>query len=67
MFIIERRTAGVLAALATTAAMVILGNVGNGVPEDATPLPAESAKSAVPSTAQDRLLAAAQPVVRQPR
>jgi hypothetical protein len=31
MFIIERRTAGVLAALAITAAMVVLGNVWDPV------------------------------------
>ena len=31
MFIIERRTAGVLAALATTAAMVVLANVWDPV------------------------------------
>jgi hypothetical protein len=37
MFIIERRTAGVLAALATTAAMVVLGNVWEPVDEIETP------------------------------
>jgi hypothetical protein len=62
MLIIERRTAGVLAALATTAAMVILGNVRDGVDEGATAPPAESAQSAGPDATQDRLLAAAQPV-----
>ena len=33
MFIIQRRAAGVLAALATTAAMVVLGNVWEPVDE----------------------------------
>ena len=33
MFIIERRTAGVLAALAITAAMVVLGNMWDRVDE----------------------------------
>jgi hypothetical protein len=37
MFIIERRTAGVLAALATTAAMAVLGNVWDRVDEVAAP------------------------------
>jgi hypothetical protein len=37
MFIIERRTAGVLAALATTAAMVVLGNVWDRVDAVAAP------------------------------
>jgi hypothetical protein len=42
MFIIERRTAGVLAALATTAAMAVLGNVWDRVEEVATPSTANS-------------------------
>jgi len=37
MFIIERRTAGVLAALATTAAMVVLANVWDPADEVETP------------------------------
>jgi hypothetical protein len=37
MFIIERRTVGVLAALAITAAMVILGNVWDRVDVVETP------------------------------
>ena len=37
MFIIERRTAGVLAALAITAAMVVLGNVWDRVDVIETP------------------------------
>jgi hypothetical protein len=42
MFIIERRTAGVLAALATTAAMVVLGNFWDRVDEVGTPYTATS-------------------------
>jgi hypothetical protein len=42
MFIIERRTAGVLAALATTAAMVVLGNIRDPVDEVETPYTATS-------------------------
>jgi hypothetical protein len=42
MFIIERRTAGVLAALATTAAMVVAGNVRDPVDEVETPHTATS-------------------------
>ena len=42
MFIIERRTAGVLAALATTAAMAVLGNIWDRVDEVATPTTANS-------------------------
>ena len=42
MFIIERRVAGVLVALATTAAMVVLGNVRDSVDEVETPTTANS-------------------------
>jgi hypothetical protein len=42
MFIVERRTAGVLAALATAAAMAVLGNVWDRVDEGATPSTANS-------------------------
>jgi hypothetical protein len=42
MFIIERRTAGVLAALAGTAAMAILGSVWDRVDEVASPSKANS-------------------------
>ncbi len=42
MFIIERRTAGVLAALATTAAVVVLGNVRDPVDDAKTPYTATS-------------------------
>jgi hypothetical protein len=42
MFIIERRTAGVLAALATTAAMVVLGSVRDPVDVVETPTTANS-------------------------
>ena len=49
MFIIERRTAGVLAALATTAAMVVLGNFREPVDEIETPLSAHLAPRAAPA------------------
>jgi hypothetical protein len=42
MFIIERRTAGVLAALATIAAMIVLGNVWDSVDEVEAPYTATS-------------------------
>jgi hypothetical protein len=48
MFIIERRTAGVLAALATTAAMVVLSNVGDPADVAETPTAANST-TAVPT------------------
>jgi hypothetical protein len=48
MFIIERRTAGVLAALATTAAMAVLGNIRDWVEEVATPSTANSTAFATP-------------------
>ena len=66
MFIIERRTVGVLAALATTAAMVILGNVSDGAKE-ATPSPAASDTSVGADATHDRLLAAGQAVVDRTR
>jgi hypothetical protein len=42
MFIIERRAAGVLAALAVTVAMVVLGNILDRVDEVATRPTADS-------------------------
>jgi hypothetical protein len=65
MFIIERRTAGVLAALAFTAAMAVLGNVWDRVDEVATPSSANStaafATSVGPDVSDNRLLAGRQP------
>ena len=49
MFIIERRTAGVLAALATTAAMVVLANVLDPVNVVETPSTARSTPAFVTS------------------
>lgn len=64
MFIIERRTAGVLAALATTAAMAVLGNVWDRVDEVATPSTANStaafATSVGPAVRHNRFLAGGQ-------
>jgi hypothetical protein len=48
MFIIERRTTGVLAALATTAAVVVLGSVLDRVDGVETPATAKS----VPASAK---------------
>ena len=53
MFIIERRTAGVLAALLTTAAMVVLGNLRDPVDEVATPSTANSTAAFATSVAPD--------------
>jgi hypothetical protein len=65
MFIIERRTAGVLAALATTAAVAVLGNVWDRVDEVATPSTANStaafATSVGSDVRHDPFLAAEQP------
>ena len=49
MFIIERRTAGVLAALAMTAAMVVLSNRGD--PPDAIDAPTAANSQTPPATA----------------
>jgi hypothetical protein len=48
MFIIERRTAGVLAALATIAAMVVLGNVWDRIEELAAASTADSTAAFAP-------------------
>lgn len=50
MFIIERRTAGVLAALATTAALVVLGTVREPVDVAETPT-TSSPKTALATSA----------------
>ena len=47
MFIVERRTAGVLAALALTAAIAVLSNVGD--PPDGTDAPTAANSAAPPA------------------
>jgi len=53
MFIIERRTAGVLAALAIAAAMVLLGYIGDPVDGVETPTAAISTTALVRSVGPD--------------
>jgi len=64
MFIIERRTAGVLAALVTTAAMAVLGNVWDRFHEVERPATADStvafATPLGPDGRQNRYLAGGQ-------
>jgi hypothetical protein len=65
MFMIERRTAGVLAALASTAAMAVVGNVWDRLDEVATPSTANStaalATSVRPDLRHNHFLAGGQP------
>ena len=53
MFIIERRTAGVLAALAIPVAMAVLGNIWDRVNEVAGPSTANSTAAVVTSVGPD--------------
>jgi len=53
MFIIERRTAAVLAALAISAAIAVLGNAWDPVDEVAAPSTANSAAAFVTSVGPD--------------
>ena len=71
MFIIERRTAGVFAALAIPAAMAVLGNIWDRVNEVAGPSTANSTAAFVtsvgPDVSDNRFLVGDQTVVQATR